>query len=82
MDAHGQLLHDLDRAAAEMAAGSGRALADQECAALIAVADPIARSLGEWRDHTGGLEPLMHIRRAGALVLESVFDELLDPTQW
>jgi hypothetical protein len=84
MGAHGQLLHDLDRAAADMAERTGRALADRECAALIAIAVAIARSLGEWRELTGGLELLTpwDIRRAGALVLESVFDELLAPPQW
>src|SRR5258708_29810532 len=90
MNAHGQLLLDLDRAAADMAAPTGRELADRECGALIAVAEAIARSLGEWRELTGGLELLApwgigrawEIRRAGALVLESVFDELLAPPQW
>lgn len=84
MDAYGQLLHDLDRAAADMAARTGRELADRECRALIAIAEAIARSLGEWRALTDGLELLApwEIRRAGALVLESVFDELLAAPQW
>ena len=79
MDAHGRLLHDLDRAAADLAARTGRELADRECGALIAIAEAIARSLDEWRELTRGLELLApwESRRAGALVLESVFDEVL-----
>ncbi len=67
-----------------MAARTGRELADRKCGALIAVAEAIVRSLGEWRELTAGLELLApwDIRRAGALVLESVFDELLAPPQW
>ena len=51
---------------------------------MIAVAETIASSLGEWRELTGGVELLApwDIRRAGALILESVFDELLPPAQW
>jgi hypothetical protein len=76
MDARGQLLHDLDREA------SG--LADKECGALVALAEAITRSLGEWRKLTSELELIAHwdFRRAGALVLESVFDELLAAPKW
>ena len=84
MDTPGRSLDDLDGAAAEMAAQTRRELADRECGALIAVTEAIARSLGEWRELTRGLELLTpwEFRRAGALVLESVFDELPAAPQW
>jgi hypothetical protein len=89
MDTRGQLLKQLDLEGSGLRAHclgfqAGQALADQETAALMALADGVARSLGEWRALIGGLElstPL-DLRRAGVLVLESVFDEILSAPQW
>ena len=84
MDARGRLLHDLDEAAAEVTQRGGRDHADRELAALFDVAEAIVRGVGEWRDLTCGCERLaaLDLRRAGALVLESVFDEILPAAQW
>ncbi|HEY2480766.1 MAG TPA: hypothetical protein VGI30_01045 [Caulobacteraceae bacterium] len=84
MDTRGRLLHDLDQAASEVTGRRGHAQADQELAALFGLAEAIAGGVGEWRDLTQGCERLTawDLRRAGALILESVFDELLPPPQW
>ena len=84
MDARGRLLYDLDEAAGEVTLRCGRYQADRDLAALFELAEAIARAIGEWRDLTRECERLLpwDPPRAGALVLESVFDELLPAPQW
>jgi hypothetical protein len=63
---------------------AGGVAAGAEVIALAALAMAIARNLADWRALTRTLElaaPL-DLRRAGALVLESVFDEILAPDAW
>jgi hypothetical protein len=91
-DPRGELLHAFDaHAAAFSAAAADRAelggpLSQGEIAHLTGLAGAIAASLADWRRR---LEPLGLARRiafeearAGALVLESVFDDLLTPGAW
>jgi len=63
---------------------AGRGVADEELRSLETLAQAIRRALGEWRTLTSDLElakPL-DAGRAGALVLETVFDEALAPPAW
>jgi hypothetical protein len=84
MDARGRLLYDLDEAAGEVTHRCGRYQADKDLAALFDLAEAIVRAIGEWRDLTRECERLStwDPPRAGALILESVFDELLPAPQW
>jgi uncharacterized protein YjeT (DUF2065 family) len=63
---------------------AGGMVARAEIAGLNALAEAIARSLGEWRTLTAALELAapIDVARAGALVLESLFDEILAPEAW
>lgn len=63
---------------------AGGAVADQEIHALAGLAEAIGRGLVEWRDLTTAMalaQPL-DARRAGVIVLETVFDEVLAPDAW
>ena len=90
MNVRGRLLILLDNAEAEHRADciqrlqAGRDVAARESRALVALAAGIAKSLAEWREHTGrlNLAASFDARRAGTLVLESVFDEILSGPQW
>ena len=84
MDARGRLLIEFDQEEAELRAQIGWELASQETRKLMALADGIARSLDEWRALASGVELTTQFdaRRAGALVLESVFDEILAAPRW
>jgi hypothetical protein len=84
MDPRGRLLHDLDKAASEVTLRCGRYEADRELAALFDLAEAIVRAIAEWRVLTRECERLSpwDPPRAGALILESVFDELLPAPQW
>lgn len=63
---------------------AGAALADQEIQGLCSLAEAIGRGLTEWRQLSADLEvsrPL-DARRAGVIVIETVFDEVLVPDAW
>lgn len=86
----GALLRRFDTEAAELTADrrrrfeAGGAMADREIEALTSLAEAIARDVSEWRDLASRLElsAALDPRRAGDLILETVFDEILAPTQW
>jgi hypothetical protein len=90
MESRGRLLNEFDQEEAGLRAHcaqrsqADREMAGRETAALIALANGIARSLGEWRELASGLDLRAPLdpRRAGALVLEGVFDEILSGPQW
>lgn len=90
MDPAANLLRDLDASIGDLRDvcierfEAGGAVANAEVVALTALAGAIARSLADWRDLARTLEFAAPLdpRRAGALVLESVFDEILAPDAW
>jgi len=63
---------------------AGGHVAEQEFRQLLTLAAAIGRDVQAWSALTGRLELArrMDKRRAGILVLESVFDELLTPVAW
>jgi len=86
-DERSALLHTFDHAAADLTDDrarrleAGRTVARDEIDSLTALAGVIRRTVGEW---DAGLTPLdlerpFDAHRAEALILESVFDELLAP---
>jgi hypothetical protein len=63
---------------------AGLGVADAELRGIETLAQAVRRALGEWRTLIGDLElaqPLV-AGRAGALILETVFDEALAPPAW
>jgi hypothetical protein len=63
---------------------AGHVVADDEIRALSELAESIGRGLVDWRRQMAEItlgRPL-DARRAGVLVLESVFDEVLEPCAW
>jgi len=91
-DPRGQRLHAFDAHAqaflshAAEGAQLGARLSRGEIAQLTDLAGAIAASLAEWRRRVEPLDLARQIafddERAGALVLESVFDDLLTPPAW
>ena len=88
--ARSALLHAFDHSAADLAADrarrleAGRAVAREEIDALTALAGAINRNVREWDARLAPLD-LDHgfdARRAGTLILETVFDEVLSPEAW
>lgn len=85
-----ELLCELDASIAELTRHclgrfeAGGAVAAAEVAALTLLAEAIARGIGEWRTLTAPLElaATFDTTRAGALVLESLFDDILTPPAW
>jgi hypothetical protein len=84
------LLRRLDDSTVDLAARcredfeAGHLVADDEVRALSGLAQAIGRGLVEWRDISQGLAlaaPL-DARRAGTIVIETVFDEVLAPDAW
>jgi hypothetical protein len=86
----GALLHAFDAEAAallderEATIEAGRFEARREVLALGDLAKAIARAASEWRDLVAPLELASPYdpTRAGDLILETVFDEVLDPAAW
>ena len=83
-------LRRYDASAAELAAHcrnefeAGHAVADQEIRALSNLAQSIGHGLVDWRRRVSDMtlaRPL-DARRAGTLVLECVFEEVLPPCAW
>lgn len=63
---------------------TGHLVADEEIRGLADLAQAIGRGLVEWRGISASLElaaPL-DARRAGTIVIETVFDEVLAPDAW
>ncbi len=84
------LFHRLDSSTADLAARcredfeAGHLVADEEIRVLSDLAQAIGRGLVEWRDISAALAlaaPL-DARRAGTIVIETVFDEVLPPDAW
>jgi hypothetical protein len=91
-DPRGQRLHAFDAhaqtflVAAAESAEHGARLSRREIAHLTDLAGAIAASVAEWLRRVEPLDLARRIafddERAGALVLESVFDDLLTPAAW
>lgn len=62
----------------------GQAVAEGEIESLEAVAQAIGAAVDQWRDLTAGLPLLAPLdpARAGIIILETVFDEILDAPSW
>jgi len=84
------LLNELSGSAAELTPHcaerfeAGGQVAEQEFRQLLTLAVAIGRDVEAWRALTNPLELArrMDTQRAGILVLESMFDELLTPVAW
>ncbi|HEY2177031.1 MAG TPA: hypothetical protein VGH15_00490 [Caulobacteraceae bacterium] len=63
---------------------AGDAVAAAQVEALLALADAVTDHLGEWRRLTATIELRAPFdgRRAGLLLLESVFDDILEAAPW
>ncbi|HXV00535.1 MAG TPA: hypothetical protein VG166_08550 [Caulobacteraceae bacterium] len=63
---------------------AGGAVAAREGEALLSLAGMLAAHVRQWESLAGGLELCGRFdrRRAGALLLESVFDDLLPAAPW
>ena len=63
---------------------AGHLVADEEIRALSGLAQAIGRGLVEWRDISQGLALAAPLdpRRAGTIVIETVFDEVMAPEAW
>jgi hypothetical protein len=63
---------------------AGGAVAAAEIEILIKLSETLAGNVGQWRALTGDLDLCARLdpQRAGRLVLESVFDEVLPPEAW
>jgi|SRR5665213_712869 len=88
-DPRGGALHAFDAHARALSADLalrfelGERIAGAEIETLSALARGIAASVAAWGELARGLNaPPFDGRRAGVLVLEVVFDELLDPAAW
>ena len=91
-DPRGDRLRTLDAAReafVEACAGrfeAGRTAALGEVETLDALARAIAKSLASWRPVFQRLDLArvadLEIRRAGALLMESVFDDVIEPDAW
>ncbi len=85
IDFRGVMLHNLDARADALKAdcAMGSAGADSQILALVELAAAMHQSLTSWRPIVQRLQLLAHggfdAPRAGALIIESVFDELLAP---
>ncbi|HEY1879593.1 MAG TPA: hypothetical protein VGG68_06655 [Caulobacteraceae bacterium] len=84
------LLRRLNDSTADLAARcredfeAGQAVADEEIRGLAGLAQAIGRGLTEWRglSATLALAAPLDARRAGTIVIETVFDEVLAPDAW
>ena len=84
------LVRRLEDSAADLSArcredfDAGRLVADEEIRALSGLAQAIGRGLVEWRDISASLTLAAPLdpRRAGSIVIETVFDEVLAPDAW
>ncbi|HEY1414944.1 MAG TPA: hypothetical protein VGF42_03570 [Caulobacteraceae bacterium] len=84
------LLRRLNDSTADLAARcredfeAGEAVADEEIRGLADLAQAIGRGLVEWRSlsATLALAAPLDARRAGTIVIETVFDEVLAPDAW
>ncbi|MGH7022249.1 MAG: hypothetical protein ACREEB_01515 [Caulobacteraceae bacterium] len=74
---------ELTEACVERFEAGGR-VAELELRTLASLAAAIGRSVGEWRALTAQLElaRALDVPRAAALILETVFDEVLAPAAW
>ena len=63
---------------------AGGHVAATELDGLMLLAETVAGALGQWRSLTANLElaSRFDVSRAGSLVVESVFDEILFPEAW
>ena len=63
---------------------AGASVADDEIRGLCSLAEAIGRGLVEWRALAAPLTfcRALDVRRAGTIVIETVFDEVMDPDAW
>jgi hypothetical protein len=63
---------------------AGASVADDEIRGLCSLAEAIGRGLTEWRALTSPLSLCQSLdaRRAGVILIETVFDEVMEPDAW